>query len=61
MPLTSVSAIRFTFSSERFQLLCPDISDFRVARAVATSSAVPVMFAPVVLKNYDRCQYFVYS
>ena len=47
---------RFTFSEQRFQLLCSDISDFRVARAVAASSAVPVAFTPVPLKNYDSCQ-----
>jgi NTE family protein len=47
---------RFTFSAERFRLLCSDISDFHVARAVAASSAVPVAFAPIVLKNYDSCK-----
>ena len=47
---------RFTFSADRFRLLCSDISDFHVARAVAASSAVPVAFAPIVLKNYDTCE-----
>jgi len=47
---------RFTFSAQRFQLLCSNISDFQVARAVAASSAVPVAFAPIALKNYDTCQ-----
>lgn len=48
---------RFTFSEQRFQMLCSDISDFRVARAVAASSAVPVAFTPITLKNYDTCQF----
>jgi len=47
---------RFAFNPTRFKLLCSDLSDFRVARAVAASSAVPVAFTPVVLENYDTCQ-----
>ncbi|MGB5834045.1 MAG: hypothetical protein WBG92_18955, partial [Thiohalocapsa sp.] len=39
-----------------FNLLCSDISDFPVARAVTASSAVPVLFNPVVLENYQDCK-----
>jgi len=47
---------RFAFNPTRFGLLCSDLSEFRVARAVAASSAVPVAFNPIVLENYDTCQ-----
>jgi len=47
--------IRFSFVQEYFDLLCSDLSSFPVARAVAASSAVPVLFEPVVLENYSDC------
>ena len=46
---------RFSFTQERFNMLCSDIGSFKVARAVAASSAVPVAFAPIALENYDTC------
>ncbi len=48
---------RFAFTQERFNLLCSDLGPFKVARAVAASSAVPVVFAPVTLQNHDTCDY----
>ena len=42
----------FTFFQPQFDLLCSDLSSFPVARAVAASSAVPVLFSPTVLRNY---------
>ena len=47
--------VRFTFVQEYFDLLCSDLTTFPVARAVAASSAVPILFNPVVLKNYSGC------
>jgi len=47
--------VRFSFVQEYFNLLCSDLSTFRVARAVAASSAVPVLFNPVVVRNYADC------
>ena len=47
---------RFTFIQEYFDLLCSDISSYPIARAVTASSAVPVLFNPVVVKNYDDCK-----
>ena len=38
--------VRFSFVQEYFDLLCSDLSSFPVARAVAASSAVPVLFEP---------------
>jgi NTE family protein len=48
--------MRFAFNPERFKMLCSDLAEFRVARAVAASSAVPVAFTPIVLENHDTCQ-----
>ncbi len=50
------SGVRFSFLQEYFDLLCSDLSSYPVSRAVAASSAVPVMFNPVVLENYSGCR-----
>ena len=47
--------VRFTFVQEYFKLLCSDLGAFSLARAVAASSAVPVVFDPVVVENYPGC------
>ena len=47
------AASRFSFTQIYFDLLCSDLLNLKVARAVTASSAVPIMFAPVVLKNYN--------
>jgi NTE family protein len=47
--------VRFTFLQEYFNLLCSDLSSFSLARAVTASSAVPVIFDPVVVQNYAGC------
>jgi NTE family protein len=50
------NGLRFTFSQERFDLICSDLTDFPLARAVTASSAVPVVFPTVTLKNHaDQC------
>jgi len=46
---------RFSFVQEYFDLLCSDLSSFSLARAVTASSAVPVVFDPVVVENYTGC------
>jgi NTE family protein len=48
--------VRFSFVQEYFNLLCSDISNYPVARAVTASSAVPVLFEPVVVENYQDCK-----
>ena len=47
--------VRFSFIQDYFNLLCSDLSSFSVARAVTASSAVPVLFNPVVVENYPEC------
>jgi NTE family protein len=49
------SGARFTFAQEYFNLLCSDLTTFPLARAVTASSAVPVVFDPVVVENYAGC------
>jgi hypothetical protein len=36
--------VRFSFLQDYFDLLCSDLSSFQIARAVAASSAVPLLF-----------------
>jgi len=49
---------QFGFTPEQFALICSDISRFPVSRAVAASSAVPMIFAPVTLANRaGSCNY----
>ena len=43
---------RFPFTQPMFDLICADLGSYPVSRAVAASSAVPVLFTPVTLKNY---------
>ncbi|WP_293776178.1 patatin-like phospholipase family protein [uncultured Oxalicibacterium sp.] len=63
-PLVIISATdmstgsRFDFMQETFNLICSDLSTFPIARAVAASSAVPLVFSPVTLWNYaGTCGY----
>jgi len=50
------TGLRFTFTQNIFDVICTDLDEFSVARAVTASSAVPVAFPTVVLKNHaDKC------
>lgn len=50
---TDISAgERFAFEQGHFDFLCSDVSQMHIARAVAASAAVPVVFHPVILENY---------
>ncbi len=42
----------FSFTQMQFDYLCSDLTLFPVARAVMASAAVPVVFAPLVLRNH---------
>jgi len=49
---------QFGFTPEQFALICSDINQFQVSRAVAASSAVPMVFAPLTLTNHaGSCDY----
>ncbi len=48
---------QFIFIQPQFDFLCSDLSQFKVARAVAASSAVPLLFPPILIKKHDECNY----
>jgi NTE family protein len=48
--------VRFSFIQEYFDLLCSDLTSYPVVNAVTASSAVPVVFNPVVVENYPDCE-----
>ncbi|VGO23455.1 patatin-like phospholipase family protein [Pontiella sulfatireligans] len=50
------NGVRFTFIQEYFDLLSSDIATFPVSRAVTASSAVPVLFDPIVAMNYGKAK-----
>lgn len=43
---------RFEFTQDQFDLLCSNLSEFPISRAVASSSAFPGLLSPVTVKNY---------
>lgn len=42
---------RFQFTQNYADVVCMDLGDLPVARAVAASSAVPILFSPITMKN----------
>jgi NTE family protein len=46
--------VPFPFLPVLFSILCSDLSRYSVAEAVAASMAVPVLFAPVVVRTYPE-------
>ncbi|KGQ70828.1 patatin [Chelonobacter oris] len=42
---------RLNFTQEFFDIMCLDLGNLQIARAVAASSAVPLVFAPLTLNN----------
>lgn len=46
------SGARFSFTQQRFDYLCSDLSSFPISRACAASSAVPGALSPITLNNY---------
>jgi len=49
---------RVEFTQEHFDALCLDLNRLPIARAVAASSAVPLIFAPITLNNHGgHCHY----
>src|SRR5262245_27935705 len=63
-PAIAVSATELTtgsrvaFVPENFDVMCADLNSFRLARAAAASSAVPVVLSPITINNYGgTCGY----
>jgi NTE family protein len=42
----------FEFTEPQFHHICSNIDSFPLARAVAASNSVPILFTPITLKNY---------
>lgn len=42
----------FSFTSYHFNWICSDLGSYPISRAVAASSAVPVIFSPITLQNH---------
>ena len=50
--------IRVGFTQGSFDAICSDLLQFPVARAVAASSAVPMLLSPITIRNYaGTCGY----
>jgi len=65
-PMIAVGATELTtgtrvvFLPQNFDVMCADLSSFKLSRAAAASSAVPVVLSPVTINNYGgRCGYRV--
>ena len=43
---------KVSFTQDFFDWLCVDLNDIEIARAVAVSSAVPLIFSPITLNNH---------
>ncbi len=53
-----VTGIRISFAQGGFDVICSDLSAYPVSRAVAASSAVPLLMTPITLRNYaGTCGY----
>jgi NTE family protein len=54
------SGARIVFLPQNFDVMCTDLSSFKLSRAAAASSAVPVVLSPVTIDNYGgHCDYHV--
>lgn len=52
------SGMQFPFVPKYFNLLCSDLYSYPISRAVAASSAVPVLFSPITIENFaGSCGY----
>lgn len=49
------NSLTFSFIQPQFDLLCSDLGNYPVSRAVMASSMVPPAFAPLRLRNYSGC------
>jgi NTE family protein len=46
------TGMRIAFVPPHFYLLCADLDQYPISRAVTASSAVPGLFSPITIKNY---------
>lgn len=43
---------RFEFTQDQFDLICSNLSELSIGRAVAASSAFPILLSPITLRNH---------
>ena len=48
---------QFMFMQPQFDFFCSDLNSFKVARAVAASSAVPIVFDPILVEHFPDCDF----
>jgi NTE family protein len=49
---------RLAFAPQNFDVMCADLGSFKLSRAAAASSAVPVVLSPITIDNYGgSCGY----
>jgi len=46
----------FSFIQENFNLICSDLNQVKISRAVLSSSALPGVFTPLTFKNYPKTE-----
>jgi len=51
----------FSFTHDNFHRICSNLDSYPIGRAVTASSAVPVLFSPLTLKNYEGCTPYFYQ
>lgn len=51
----------FSFTHDNFHRICSNLDSYPIGRAVTASSAVPVLFSPLTLKNYSGCKPYFYQ
>lgn len=49
------SGATFSFTQDQFDLICSDLSAFKISNAVASSAAFPVAFSPLTIRNRAPC------
>ena len=47
------TGVRVPFIQEMFDLFCVDVGSYSLARAVAASSGVPLIFSPIAIQNFS--------
>lgn len=50
-----VEGVPFPFTQYQFDLICSDLSKFKLSAGVAASAAFPVAMSPLTLTNYSPC------
>ncbi|MBI3676986.1 MAG: patatin-like phospholipase family protein [Proteobacteria bacterium] len=48
------TGLTFSFIQQQFDFLCSNLSSYPIANAVMASSAVPAIFAPIAVRNFDE-------